>query len=261
MVLAFLRQFFAIERMDSQRPLEQGFSVKKLPYHQHIRTLHTHFPHLESLSVFSEECEKSRAEGQLGSHDSDSILSAEITKSGDVTIHRINTYDHRDLKHYSAMLTGTGDTSSVHSRVLIIEDLSPAAIEILGSGFNLDPHVFYFHLGFDTRRSAMVDLIDPLLEGSIPVTWCMPGHVPDDFISIPLPCDLKPFKSRMLKGGLPISRTYSRQVYRPITELHEPHEDWDPPQRAFHRVSVVSSRTEIETSKCYDKLRVVVSSC
>jgi hypothetical protein len=56
------------------------------------------------------------------------------------------------------MLTGTGEASVVHSRVLIIEDLSPAAIEILGSGFDLDPHVFYFHLGFDTRRSAMVVL-------------------------------------------------------------------------------------------------------
>ena len=158
------------------------------------------------------------------------------------------------------MLTGTREASVVHSRILIIEDLSPAAIELLGSRFGLDPHVFYFHLGFDTRHSAMVDLIDRRREGAIPVTWCMPGHAPDDFISVPLPCDLKPFTSRMLKRGLPMSNTYLRQTYRRITDLHEPYENWDPLQRAFHRLSVVSARTEIETGKFCRKLRVASQS-
>jgi hypothetical protein len=43
--------------------------------------------------------------------------------------------------------------------LIMMGHLAPATIELIGSSFNLDPHVFYFHLGFDTRRSAMVDLI------------------------------------------------------------------------------------------------------
>lgn len=107
--------------------------------------------------------------------------------------------------------------------LIIMGHLAPATIELIGSSFNLDPHVFYFHLGFDTRRSAMVDIIDPHRESSIPVIWCMPGHAPDNFISVPLPCDLKPISSRKPESGLPMSKTYIRQAYRRITDLHRPY--------------------------------------
>ena len=145
-----------------QQPDQRSY-VTNSTYHQYIRTLHTKFPHLESLSLYSRECEKGRVAGKLGSRDSNSILVAEkLMSTGDVGLHRINCYDNDDLERYREVLTGIGNTSAIHSRVLIIEDLSPAAIEILGASLNLDPRVFYFHLGFDTRRSAMVDLIDEI---------------------------------------------------------------------------------------------------
>ncbi|RMJ22918.1 hypothetical protein PHISP_06203 [Aspergillus sp. HF37] len=236
-----------MEKADIKQSLGHRPPVTSLPYHRHLRTLHARYPHLESVSLYSQECEKLRVTGQLGSHDSNSILAAEITNS-DMAVHRINCYDSNEVDRYHEMLTGTGDTSVVRSRILVIEDLSPAAIELLGTRFNLDPHVFYFHLGFDTRRSAMVDLIDPKRENSIPVTWCMPGHVPENFISVPLPCDLKPFDARRAQGGLPMTLTYSRQAYRAITTLLEPQDNWDPPQRAFHRLSLICPQAKVETT-------------
>lgn len=233
-----------------QRSIDQRSSVTDLPYHRQIRSLHTHFPHLESLSLYSQECERARIAGQLGSDDSNSILAAEVSTSGDIVLHRINCYDHNELERYHDILTGAGESADVLARVLVIEDLSPAAIEILGAGFHLDPHVFYFHLGFDTRRSAMMDLIDPKRESSIPVTWCMPSHAPENFLSVPLPCDLKPSNARRHQKDLPAAMTYSRQAYRPITDFPGPRENWDPSQRAFHRLSLVFPPTKIETSKC-----------
>lgn len=53
--------------------------------------------------------------------------------------------------------------------LIMMGRLAPAIIELIGSSFNLDPHVFYFRLGFDTMRSAMVDIIDPHRESSLPV--------------------------------------------------------------------------------------------
>lgn len=58
----------------------------------------------------------------------------------------------------------------------------------------------------------MVNLIDPKRESSIPVTWCMPNHAPENFISVPLPCDLKPFNARRLQNGLPMAMTNPRQA-------------------------------------------------
>ena len=251
MVLSFLSQFFITEKMDPQQQQERDLFVSNLPYHCHISALYTHFPHLESLSLYSQKCEISRVAGKLGSHNSNSILVAEIDKAGNVILHRINCYNKNNLEDHHDMLTGTGDPSEVRSRVLIIEDLSPAAIEILGSSLNLDPHVFYFHLGFDTRRSAMVDLIDPDREKLIPVNWYMPSHGPEKFFNIPLPCDLKPFNLRQLKSGLQMCTTYSQQAYWPIADLLQPQGNWDPPQRAFHRISVIFPQTKIETGKFY----------
>lgn len=100
--------------------------------------------------------------------------------------------------------------------LIMMGHLAPATIELIGSSFNLDPPVFYFYLGFDTRRSAMVDIIDPHCESSIPVIWCMPGYALDNFISVPLPCDLKTMSSRKPESELPMSKTYIRQAYRRI---------------------------------------------
>ncbi|KAG8428671.1 hypothetical protein J3459_002535 [Metarhizium acridum] len=122
--------------MEAEQCVEQGPLVIDLPYHHYIRSLHTHFPHLEALSLYLEECEKSRASAQLGSHDSNSILLAEVANSGNTTIHRIDCYDHNDLDHYRDVFTGHGDTSVIRSRILVLEDLAPATIELLGSSFN-----------------------------------------------------------------------------------------------------------------------------
>ena len=250
MVLSFFRWLRATEKIDSRKLPECQSCAAMSPYHHYIRQLQPQFPHLEALSLYSEQCEKSRIAGNLGSHDSNSILAAEISQSDNVTYHRIDCYDPDDVAQHREILTGTGDGSSVRCRLLIIEDLSPAAIEILGSGFDLDPHIFYFHLGFDTRRSAMVDLIDPNRESTIPITWYMPSHAPEGLVSVPLPCDLKQFSARRVSKDLQVARTYSQQAYRPITTIPEPQESWDPPQRAFHRVSVISpTSTKIETGQ------------
>lgn len=168
MVLSFFLRFRTAEKMDSQKLPECESWVTRSSYHRYINQLLPQFPHLEALSLYSEQCEKSRIAGNLGSHDSNSILAAEIIESNTVYYHRIDCYDPDDVSQHREILTGTGDRSTVRCRLLIVEDLSPAAIAILGSGFDLDPHVFYFHLGFDTRRSAMVDLIDPNRESAHP---------------------------------------------------------------------------------------------
>lgn len=189
-------------------------------------------------------------DGRLGSHDSDSILTAEISKTGEVTYDRINCYDPDDVERHHDVLSGKGNSHTVSTRILVIEDLSPGAIEALGTGFRLDPHIFYFHLGFDTRRSAMMDLVDAVHENRIPVTWCMPSHTPENFISVPLPYDLKPLHVRKLEGRLREDSTYSRQAYRPIAQIPNKEQDWEPPQRSFHRLSLVfPGTTDIETSE------------
>ncbi|KAF2266538.1 hypothetical protein CC78DRAFT_578251 [Lojkania enalia] len=202
--------------MSSDKSQEQVDLVTNLPYYSRISTLHNDFPHLQSLSLYMQAIEHARMEGRLGSHDSDSILVAEVSTTGDVTYDRIDCYDLDDLHLHQDMLSGNGNQQAVSARILAIEDLSPGAIEALGTGFNLDPHVFYFHLGFDTRRSAMANLVDPVSENTIPVTWCMPNHAPNNFISVPVPCDLKPLSARKLESSLREDRTYSRQAYRPL---------------------------------------------
>lgn len=241
------------ENTESDEMVHNDRFIKTGPYETHISTLHTEFPHLQSLSLYMQAIERARTNGRLGSHDSDSILAAEISSAGETTYHRIDCYDPTDVESYRDILSGKGDKQAVTARILVVEDLSPAAIEALGTGFNLDPHVFYFHLGFDTRRSAMADLVDAANENDIPVTWCMPSHAPDGFISVPVPCDLKPRRVRKLECGLQEDSTYSRQSYRPIAEVSSEDQAWDPPQRAFHRLSLAFPKSDIETGKyCCD---------
>ncbi len=95
----------------------------------------------------------------------------------------------------------------------------------------------------------MRDLVDAANENEIPVTWCMPGHAPDNFISVSVPCDLKPLTNRKLEGGLKGDLAYSRQVYHPIARIRGKDQDWEPPQRAFYRLSLISPEATIETGK------------
>ena len=77
----------------------------------------------------------------------------------------------------------------------------------------------------------------------------MLSHAPDNFISVPVPCDLKPLKTRKLEGGLREDSTYSRQAYQPIAQIAGKEQDWEPPRRAFHRLSLVFTEADIETSE------------
>ena len=226
--------------------------VTDLPYHRHIRRLHADFPHLRSLSLYSEAIERGRGKGQLGSHDSDSIIVAEICSNGDVLYDRIDCYDTADIDSHHEVLCGEGDAAKISSRILLVEDLSPSAIEALGTGFRLDPHVFYFHLGFDTRRSAMRDLVDPVRESMIPVTWYMPRHGPSDFVSVPIPCDLKSSLVCDSVPALSLDSTYARQTYSPLTKLSGSSKDWQAPYRAFHRLSMIFGQSQIKTGKIVD---------
>lgn len=253
MLSAVLRNLFSqtvpTETMDSDMSQKDPDFIMNSPYYLRISTLHHDFSCLQSLSLYMRAIEIARTDGLLGSHDSDSILAAEILRAGEISYNQINCYDPADVKLHADMLSGKGDKQAISARIIVVEDLSPAAIEILGTRFNLNPHVFYFHLGFDARRSAMANLVDASNENQIPVTWCMPRHSPDDFISVPMPCDLKPTSALKLESGLKEDYTYSRQAYRPIVQIPGKEGEWDPPRRAFHRISLVFPKGEIETSK------------
>jgi hypothetical protein len=217
------------------------------PYHSVIKSHHDAFPHLKSLSLYMEAIHKAREDSRLGSFESDSILAVEFLRNGERQYTRIDCFDSDDIERHSSLLSGSGDNTSISSRILIVEDVSPGSIEALGNGFALDPHMFYYHLGFDTRRSAMLNLVSASSENAVPVTWCMPSHAPDDYISIPIPCDLKPACERNLSGGLREDCTYSRQTFREIAHIQGRENLWEPPERAFQRLSLIFPKTNIET--------------
>ncbi|OBT74293.1 hypothetical protein VF21_07382 [Pseudogymnoascus sp. 05NY08] len=249
MLPGMLRRLFSqsvsTETMDSDTPLKDPDFIMNSPYYHRISTLHHNFPHLQSLSLYMHAIESARSDGLLGSHDSDSILAAEILKTGEISYNQIDCYNPADVESHSDILCGKGDKQTVSARIIVIEDLSPAAIEVLGTRFHLDPHMFYFHLGFDTKRSAMANLVDASNENKIPVTWCMPRHFPENFISVPMPCDLKPMSALKLESGLKEDLTYSRQAHRQIAQIPGKEREWDPPQRAFHRISLIFPKTDI----------------
>ena len=234
----------------SQLPVYKADFLTDTPYQKHVASLHDRYPHLEALSLYMEAIDRERLGGHLGSHDSDSILVMEAMGMYSTQYYRINCYDSEDVKKYQEVISRRGDPRSTKSRVIVVEDLSPAAIEVLGSSFNLDPHVFYHHLGFETRQSALAGLVDPEIEKSIPVAMCSASHVPVNFYSVPLPCDLKSTRQVGSIPGLGPNTTYSRQVYQPMVRIEGSSKAWDPPQRAFHRLSIVIPDSGIETGKC-----------
>ncbi|OBT91041.1 hypothetical protein VE02_00131 [Pseudogymnoascus sp. 03VT05] len=216
MLSGMLRRLFSqtvsTETMDLDTSLKDPDFIMNSPYYHRISTLHHNFPHLQSLSLYIYAIESARSDGLLASHDSDSILAAKILKTGEVS---------------------KGDKQIVSARIIVIEDLSPAAIEVLGTSFHLDPHMVYFHLGFGTRRSAMANLVDASNENKIPVTWCMPRHSPENFISVPMPCHLKPMSALQLESGLKEDLTYSRQAYRQIAQIPARRESGILPRELF----------------------------
>ena len=201
--------------------------------------------------LYSDSIKKARGEATVGSHDSNSILAVEIPINGDPSFHRIDAYDSNDVKAHADMLSGKGNPRLIKTRLLLVEDLSPGAIEAIGVGFSLDPHVFYFHLGFDTRRSAMLNLIGSTGESKVPITWYFPNHGPENFISVSIPCDLKPQIGQQSEAANPEDRisadtTYARQAYRPISQVDTEHQT--AAKRAFHRISLAFAKTQIKTS-------------
>ena len=56
--------------------------------------------------------------------------------------HAIDTEDDSQLIEHADILKGDGDSSTIASRLLILEDLCPRAVEVLGSNFDIDPRVF-----------------------------------------------------------------------------------------------------------------------
>jgi hypothetical protein len=235
--------------MDTARLPERPAGSESHSYYQTISRLQDDFPHLEALLLYKDATEKARQQATVGSQDSDSILVAELPSIGSPRFYQINAYDPDDIKKHEKMLSGKGDHHQLKSRLLLVEDLSPGAIEAIGAGFNLDPHVFYFHLGFDVRRSAMLDFADSRMEKRIPVQWYFPNHGPEDFVSVPLPCDLKPPPSDTpsATGDIPVDKTYARQAYRPIAQLDGEYEP--AARRGFHRISLAFTQTQIKTSE------------
>jgi hypothetical protein len=216
-------------------------------YHKLLLGLIPQYPHLEALLLYAAAIEKAKETDERGSHDSDSLLAAEVAHDGTVSFNSINIYNPEHVKAHEEILSGTGSPHIVKERLLLVEDVSPGAIAALGTGFNLNPHVFYFHLGFDTRGSAMQALIDPTSEGKVPVTWYFPNHGPENFFSIPLQCDLSPAAGVGEAREDPLDKTYCRQSYHPVSQVRS--ENQPAVSRGFHRISVAFAQTQIKTSR------------
>ncbi len=111
--------------MDSSIRKESSDFIKNSQYHALFEGLQQDLPLLRSLTMYMRAIEQERGAGQLGSHDSDSILAAEVSTAG-VTYTRISCYDPNDIEPHRDMLSGKGDTQKIRARVLVVEDVSPA---------------------------------------------------------------------------------------------------------------------------------------
>jgi hypothetical protein len=71
-----------------------------------------------------------------------------------------------------------------------------------------------------------------------------------NYISIPVPCDLKPNSEPNLAHGLRKDSTYSRQIFREISEIKGKEDAWKAPKRAFQRLSLIFPKSDVETGWC-----------
>ncbi|WEW60264.1 hypothetical protein PRK78_005749 [Emydomyces testavorans] len=184
-----------------------------------------------------------KAEGvfvQTGREISDSILAVEFLRNGEFRSTRIDYFDSDDVEQYHALLFGSGDNSSVSAKLLIAENVSSEAIEVLSIRFSLNLRLFYYHLEFNIRRSVMRNLVSASLEVAISVTWCMSSHVPDKYIRILIPCNLKPTGERKLDTRLAQGLDLLK-----ANLLHESHRL--KAKRALQRLRLIFPKTDMET--------------
>jgi hypothetical protein len=133
--------------MDSTQD-ESARQISERPYHRFIQSVQDSWPQLELITQFAKHHEF-RATLTPSMSLSCPILAAEIysdtTKSS--TFHTIDVYDQKQVDAHNALFNGS-KTHASHSstRILIVPDLSPAAIELLGRNFDLDPFIFLKHL-------------------------------------------------------------------------------------------------------------------
>src|SRR5438552_2866763 len=118
-----------MNRYRPSTPNDQPFR----PYQSRVASLCRRFPHLLNLSAFLQ----TNASHQLGRiaclefHDGDS--------AGPVTDRRLTLDELKDV-------IKPHEERSIRGRILILEDLTKEAIEILGSGLSIDPAFFAYHL-------------------------------------------------------------------------------------------------------------------
>ena len=115
MLRQLLSRTVSKENTESHEMLHNNRFSKTGPYETHISTLHIEFPHLQSLLLYMQAIERARTDRRLGSHDSDSILAAEISSAGETTYHRIDCYDHADVESYRDMLSRKIDPHRLHT--------------------------------------------------------------------------------------------------------------------------------------------------
>jgi len=110
-------------------------------YDRSLVKLPPQYSHLKSLLLYSDAIENYMTKNERGLPDSDNILIAESATDGAVSSDSVNLYDSDNVKCHVPAFFGTGSSKVVKPRVLFVEDLLPGAIEAIGAGFNLNPHV------------------------------------------------------------------------------------------------------------------------
>src|SRR5947207_4518401 len=135
--------------MESTRD-EPARLVSERPYHRFIQSAHDTWPQLELLTQFAKHHEFRESVTPSLSRRNCLILAAEVSSdpTQSTTVHTIDVYDQKQVNgHKNVLFNGSRKiTSHTSVRILIVPDLSPAAIELLGWNFDLDPFIFLKHL-------------------------------------------------------------------------------------------------------------------
>ena len=121
---------------------------------------------------------------RLGTPESEGLIVADFYKDGSLHCHHVSISDDLQLD------TGSHGDSLVSSRLIISEDLSPRAIQQLGSAFNVPPEVFYDHLAIRDNDFGDSSGFD---QKAFRVTSSQIRHAIaslDDTMSILIPCEM-----------------------------------------------------------------------
>jgi hypothetical protein len=139
--------------MFNQIPPHSSWSIDNPPYCSYLESIQHVVPGVSDLvslisaarSHINEFGHRTPSQSYVpGEH----IVVGEIPARSFQTIrwHDINCTDSDALTRHSQILSGTGSLEDTAARYLVMDDFSPKAIEVLGNGLSLDPHVFLKHL-------------------------------------------------------------------------------------------------------------------